>query len=160
MTDKTVLLFSGERKAELEERFWSKVEKTGSCWIWKGSENGEGYGFFHIDQGKMLAHRVAYEWAKGPIPEAMTLDHLCRNRACVNPDHLEPVTRRENILRGTSISAINSQKTRCLRGHLLAGDNLRVAIRKDGRSYRQCRICMNRRLRRYIEMKAMRKKGP
>lgn len=87
----------------LAERFWPKVSKTDSCWLWQASLDGKGYG--QINGGRtptrmMRAHRVAYELVIGPIPDGLDLDHLCRTPRCVNPDHLEPVTRRENTARG------------------------------------------------------------
>ena len=107
------------------------------CWIWTGIINGYGYGQV-IDHGRRpMAHRKMYETLVGPIPEGLTLDHLCRVHACVNPGHLEPVTIRENTLRGNTTPAANAAKTHCLRGHPLAGDNLYRT--PDGR--RQCRAC-------------------
>ena len=88
----------------LDDRFWSKVDKLGdrwACWLWTGATM-EGYGQFSYAGQSQLAHRLAYTELVGPIPGGMTLDHLCRTRACVNPLHLEPVTNRENILRGTT----------------------------------------------------------
>lgn len=87
--------------ATVEERFWVKVEKTSSCWIWTGSRNGRGYGLFGASSGgaPVRAHRFSYELRFGPIPEGMQLDHLCEVKACVNPDHLEPVTNEENSRR-------------------------------------------------------------
>ncbi len=83
-----------------EERFWDKVERTETCWFWRGACNEKGYGYFHWDGHWRKAHRFAYELLIGPIPEGLTIDHLCFVRHCVNPVHMEPVTLRENILRG------------------------------------------------------------
>lgn len=115
--------------------FWDKVEKTPTCWNWKGATTGAGYG--HVSGDKM-AHRVSYELIKGPIPQDNDLDHLCRNHACVNPDHLEPVTRQENVKRGKALI------TNCPRGHPLVEGNLRT--RKDG--HRSCLTCHRERMRR------------
>jgi hypothetical protein len=93
---------SGGPKADpVEQRFWGHVHKTDLCWIWTAHRNPLGYGQFR-PKGKQTvrAHRFAYELLLGPIPEGMTLDHLCRNTRCVNPDHLEPVTAIENYRRG------------------------------------------------------------
>lgn len=121
----------------LPERFWSKVDRSGACWIWKGSTGGKGYGHFYVDGRKIASHRVAYTIAVGEIPEGMDIDHLCRNRRCVNPAHLEPVTHRENLLRGTGFPAENSAKSHCPAGHPYAGENL--AVERDGS--RKCRTC-------------------
>lgn len=112
------------------------------CWYWAGSVDKDGYGIigFRRMDGRCTsarAPRVVYENYKEEIPENLQLDHLCRNRICVNPDHLEPVTARVNTLRGNSPSAMNSRKTKCKHGHTLLGLNLYT--RKDGR--RQCRVC-------------------
>jgi hypothetical protein len=79
------------------ERFWEKVDKSGECWIWLGSKNSKGYGTFMYEKPKRVgAHRFAYEDQVGPIPEGLTIDHLCWNPSCVRPSHLEPVTQAEN----------------------------------------------------------------
>jgi hypothetical protein len=109
-------------------RFWAKVNKNGpipanrpdlgSCWIWLGSKNHDGYGRFNLDRCKRpLAHVFAYEDVFGPVPEGLELDHLCRVHQCCNPHHVEPVTRRENLLRGNTVTAENAAKTHCPRGH-------------------------------------------
>ncbi len=82
------------------ERFWAKVEKTDGCWLWTGAENGRGYGTFWSEGMVVRAHRWAYGHLAGPIPDGLDLDHLCRVKSCVNPDHLEPVTHRVNVRRG------------------------------------------------------------
>lgn len=77
------------------ERFWEKVYKTDTCWLWTACRNEDGYGIFR-DRGMKKAHRVAYELLVGPIPQGMQLDHTCHARACVNPAHLRPVTNKQN----------------------------------------------------------------
>lgn len=92
----------------VEERFWQKVRKTETCWLWQGSRNARGYGQFWPSDRAIGAHCWAYEDAHGPIPASLQLDHLWRTPSCVRPSHLEPVTCRTNILRG--IAARRSQK--------------------------------------------------
>lgn len=106
------------------------------CWVWQGSMYPNGYGRYYIEGIERLTHRWMYEQLVGPIPDGLTLDHLCRVRACVNPAHLEPVTQRENILRGTGPSAIQSRQTHCIRGHEFTPENTHVY-----RGARGCRIC-------------------
>lgn len=128
---------------ETQQAFWQKVNKTETCWVWIAAMNGVGYGQFR--RGKRhgaMAHRFSYEWAKGTIPDGFDVDHLCRNPSCVNPDHLEAVTHRENILRGNTFAARNSRKTECSKGHPLSGENLKLNVRGD----RVCRLCANARV--------------
>lgn len=88
------------RRAALD-RFLDKVEATLLCWHWRGALSSQGYGVFYLSRGRYcLAHRFSYETFVGPIPLGLVLDHLCRDRACVNPEHVEPVTNAENIRRG------------------------------------------------------------
>lgn len=120
------------KRKPLADRLWPRINKNGPipeyrpdlgpCWIWQGSTVGDGYG--NIGTGgkfgpRARAHRVSYELIKGPIPDGLTLDHLCRVRACCNPDHLEPVTLEENKRRGFSPPAINARRdhTKCIHGH-------------------------------------------
>lgn len=118
------------------ERFWAKVEKTETCWLWTAAIV-KGYGrFFDEDLRPVGAHRWAYQTCVGPIPDGLTLDHLCRVRNCVNPDHLEPVTQRENMAR-------IPLKTHCPHGHAFTAANtyVRRPKRPGLRPARQCREC-------------------
>ena len=120
------------------ERFMLKVRQGENwCFFWTASTNGTGYGLFTVNGRMVMAHRWAYEYFKGPIPDGLQLDHLCRNRNCVNPAHLEPVTQRENLLRGESLTTFNLAKTHCPQGHAYAGANLYVTPKGS----RQCRTC-------------------
>lgn len=105
----------------IEGRFWSKVDKHGpnGCWLWTAStQRGRNfYGYFWNGQRVVRAHRFSYIIAKGEIPRGLELDHLCKVQPCVNPDHLEAVTRKENILRGNGAPARHARKTTCPRGH-------------------------------------------
>jgi hypothetical protein len=123
-----------------EDRFWAKVDKSGDCWLWTGAKNEAGYGRVTIRSQGLYAHRVAFEWMVGPIPAGFTLDHLCRVHACVNPEHLEPVSQSENVLRGLSPEIARARqlsKTHCPSGHPY--DELNTYIRPSGG--RECRTC-------------------
>ena len=120
-------------------RFWAKVDRRGpgDCWGWRAAINSHGYGVFSLGGVVQYAHRLAYQCLVGPIPDGLTIDHLCRVRSCVNPGHLEPVTHRENTLRGATLPAANARKTHCPKGHRYAGDNLYVRPR-GGRTCLAC----------------------
>lgn len=112
-------------------------EPNSGCWLWDWDIADNGYGRMRWEGRRQGAHRVVYKLLKGPIPTGLQLDHGCRLRCCVNPDHTEPVTLIENVARGISFSALNTAKTQCKHGHPFAGENL--AILKDGS--RSCRAC-------------------
>jgi hypothetical protein len=128
-------------KVDPVSRFWQKVEKTDSCWLWTAGLFTAGYGLFWDGERTVGAHRFSYELLVGVIPDGMVLDHLCRVHSCVNPSHLEPVTHRENILRGDGIPARRARQTHCLNGHELVGENIyRVSTRPNVRHCRACHI--------------------
>lgn len=123
------------------EKFWDRVVKSPGCWEWIGSISKWGYGIWQPHRGVSLrAHRVSYEATVGPIPDGLVLDHLCRNKRCVNPAHLEPVTDRVNTLRGVGPSAVNATKAACVHGHPFTTEN--TFIESDGR--RACQACRRR----------------
>lgn len=121
------------------ERFWTKVRDGESgCWTWTASLGPGGYGQFCLRRGVLVrAHRWSYEAMVGPIPVGLVLDHLCRNRACVNPDHLDPVPNRVNLLRGTGFAATRAAQTKCRAGHPF--DQANTYVKANGS--RNCRAC-------------------
>jgi len=131
---------------KLKAYLLSKIKKVNNCWIWQDkSINTSGYAQIKIQKKQVLVHRLSYELFNGKLEKNLVIDHLCRNKLCINPDHLELVTRKENILRGFGPTAINSRKIACKKGHSLTGYNL--IIRKTGN--RECRTCKNLRKRIY-----------
>jgi len=145
MADLTLTMFGDPR---LPTQFWERVFiEANGCWKWSGSITTSGYGMvpWHTSYpASKRAHRAAYLALVAPIPEGLVLDHLCRNRDCVNPDHLEVVTIRENTLRGDGPAAINARAVVCSTGgHPLSGENLYV----NPRGARCCRTCINARRR-------------
>lgn len=117
-------------------------EPNSGCHLWLGSLDRDGYGRVRCAGAEYRpAHRLAYEAENGPVPKGLVLDHKCRVRCCVNPSHLEPVTNRENILRGESRAARSSRQTHCKNGHPLSGDNVYTYLKKP--TIRRCRACIN-----------------
>lgn len=130
------------------ERLMSKTKKTDTCWIFTGGLDSGGYGQIKVNGKDRRTHRVAYELLVGPIPEGLVIDHLCRVRNCVNPDHMEPIDQRSNVLRGTNPWAVHSRQTHCANGHEFNAENTRY-----DRNGRVCRPCARRRNREYMQRK-------
>lgn len=123
------------------ERFWRRVRiLPNGCWQWEGATLN-GYGYFTAERRKTVrAHKWAFEFIIGRVTSGLTLDHLCRNRSCVNPQHMEPVTVKENTLRGFGITAINARKTKCPYGHTY---DIKT------KTQRECSICNRRKWQKY-----------
>jgi len=132
------------------ERFLAKVDKQpNGCWHWTATISDAGYGRFRVDGTSLRAHRFAYQLFVGPIPQGLHIDHVCHgldaacaggrtcmHRRCVNPEHLEAVTQRENLLRGLTSPARNAAKTHCVNGHPFNEVNTRFS--GGGRRCRSC----------------------
>lgn len=135
----------------LPERFWKKVRKTRSCWLWLGGIS-DGYGLFWWGGRTVAAHRLLWEKTVGPVPPGYELDHRCRRRACVNPEHLRAVTHRENLLAGAGFVARNAAKQTCPNGHPYD-----ITFSRKNGVNRRCRRCTNAwATRRYYKKKSAR----
>ena len=122
-----------------EERFWEKVNKTPTCWLWTRSTQ-KGYGAFWSGERLVRAHRFAWELLVGPIPEGMVLDHIvCENTLCVNPAHVEPKTNQENTGRGSARARVRREasRTHCVNGHSWA----EYGRRRSDNAGLKCRRC-------------------
>jgi hypothetical protein len=151
-------LLSPEQRTNFERRFWPKVKKSNEaegCWIWTGTLSKAGYGQIRLFASKkaigkkltIFAHRASYEMFKGSIPDKNELDHLCKKPPCINPDHLESVTHRENDIRGDGLAGTNHRKTHCKHGHPFSSDNLYITPSGT----RQCRTCRRTWMRAWIK---------
>ena len=125
-----------------QQFFFSRAipEPNSGCWLWAAKVDRDGYG--RVLKG-LLAHRMSFQAFKGEIPKGLTLDHLCRVRSCINPDHLEPVSHKTNILRGVA------RRTACIHGHPFSGDNLHIG--PTGKRF--CRACWRKNSAAYKERK-------
>jgi hypothetical protein len=122
----------------LERRLQERIRVTDNgCWEWLLCKNRDGYGRWVVDGREWKAHRLAYTLYRGEIADGLEIDHLCRNRCCCNPDHLEVVTHTVNIRRGESLPAKNRRKDRCVRGHEFTAENTAV----DSQGWRSCLTC-------------------
>lgn len=134
-------------KTRVEDRFWSKVNKTDECWVWTAGLFSNGYGQFWDGNKIRGAHRYAYELAYGSLDGGLVIDHLCRNIRCVRPDHLEQVTSAVNSQRGYGCSVAAARikeeartRTHCKRGHLLTSETTYVTPREGWRICRPCKV--------------------
>lgn len=125
-----------------QARFWAKVTLPdgNGCMLWTSTKSHNGYGLFTLGDARPRTHRISYELAYGAIPDGLVIDHLCRVRHCVAPDHLEAVTRQENVRRGLTgkLNHANGRKTACLRGHAFTAEN----TYRDPAGRRSCRACI------------------
>ena len=134
------------------ERFLNKIKiDDNGCWEWKYAKCSGGYGFIRINNKNILTHRYIYEYYHGMICPDLTIDHLCRNRACVNPKHLEQVSMQENLLRGFGVGVMNAKKTHCIHGHEFTKENTHVSA--TGK--RGCKTCILYRTNKYNHQRKM-----
>lgn len=137
--DYRTVRYKDESSGPLPTRFLEKISiDENGCWNWLAAKTSDGYGLFWGDGYMTTSHKFAYERLVKKVGDEMTIDHLCRNRLCANPSHVEEVTRGENVLRGFSPSSVNKRKTHCKRGHELSGENVyvRAKVKK-----RMCKVC-------------------
>lgn len=143
---KVIYMSSGEQIPLTDrevQQYWQRLDTadTDACWPWKGGLDRGGYGRFQTGRKFFAAHRVAFGLSKGPIEPGLVLDHLCHNRACCNPAHLEQVTSRENTMRGQATCSEPMRSGRCQRGHALTESN----IYRYSSGNRACKTCADQR---------------
>ena len=139
-------------------RFWAKVQKTDTCWLWQASLLPNGYPRFSLNGSTVYAHRFAYERANGPIAKGLEIHHLCGIRHCVNPAHMEVATHKQNIHRGNGVAGHNIRKTHCKHGHEFNDAN--TCLRANGsRQCIECRRIRDRDRKRKQRQKQKQQKG-
>lgn len=146
------------QKRPVKDRLLDLIE-IDRCWVWKGSLSRAGYGRLTIREGgkKMTksAHRVSYETFVGKIPVGLTIDHLCKNKACINPDHLEAVSQKVNVHRANPLWKQEAARTHCPQGHEYTEDNMYKYKTRSGGVCRNCKTCMKARTRARYQMKKL-----
>ena len=125
------------------DRFWSKVNKTDTCWLWTGRKNNHGYGVFFENKRHVYAHRFSYGLRNGDVPSGLVLDHLCRTPLCVRPEHLEAVTQQVNLQRGEGLIGLHARATHCIHGHEFTEENT-ILLKRGGRQCRECQRARDR----------------
>lgn len=152
MVRKNINIRKCRKAVPLRSHIENKVNiDINNCWNWTGKISKNGYAHLMSLGKTYLAHRISYELFKGSIDKGLVIDHLCRNRKCINPDHLEAVSMRENIIRGESSASMNFKKTHCIRGHEFSKEN--TYYRKDRTGSRTCKKCSLIRNNNFIERK-------
>lgn len=139
--------------------FWARIDLSNphGCWPWLRGRDGNGYGHVGIQKKVYLCHRLAYELLVGPIPAGLVIDHICENKPCCNPYHMEPVTRGENRRRApiSGVAAVHAGKTHCANGHEFSPENTKMYARPGKPPYRNCLACRSESGRRqYLRRKA------
>lgn len=128
-----------ELSLKTRQRFLKNTDFAEGCWEWRGTDDGRGYGVINVEKIPYKAHRISFQLFYGHISPNLQVDHLCKNKRCVNPKHLELVTSQTNNLRSNSSSGVNARKTHCKNGHELGGENVYPSSIKRG--FRMCKTC-------------------